>query len=137
MQGFFELIWRLLVTKEISHLVESRVVPCCSSCRYLILLQFFSSLSKFAENMCKMMVFFFFCSSQEIWNEVGESDEERDRMLLQLDQDCLSVYQRKVDQASKSRADLLQSLADSNIELGNLISALGEGADVGKVSQIS
>ncbi|CAA6672366.1 unnamed protein product [Spirodela intermedia] len=69
---------------------------------------------------------------QEIWNEVGESDEQRDRLLLKLDQDCLGVYQRNVDQASKSRADLLQSLADSNIELGNLISALGESGDVGK-----
>ncbi|XP_078433086.1 65-kDa microtubule-associated protein 1-like isoform X2 [Wolffia australiana] len=63
---------------------------------------------------------------QEIWDEVGESEEERDRMLLELDMDCLNVYQRKVEQASRSRADLLKSLADCNIELNNLIYALGE-----------
>ncbi|EFJ14445.1 hypothetical protein SELMODRAFT_423605 [Selaginella moellendorffii] len=30
-----------------------------------------------------------------IWDEMGESDEERDRMLLQLEQECLDVYRRK------------------------------------------
>ncbi|XP_020091265.1 65-kDa microtubule-associated protein 1-like [Ananas comosus] len=63
---------------------------------------------------------------QQIWNEVGENDEERDKILLQLDQECLDVYKRKVDQASKSRALLLQALDDSKIELARLLSALGE-----------
>ncbi|KAL5988015.1 hypothetical protein ACLOJK_035778 [Asimina triloba] len=63
---------------------------------------------------------------QQIWDEVGESDEERDKMLLQLEQECLDVYKRKVDQASKSRAQLLQDLADSEAELYCLQSALGE-----------
>ena len=67
---------------------------------------------------------------------MGEGDEERDRMLTELDQDCLNVYQRKVDQASRSRAHLLQSLADFTIELGDLISALGENAASWKVTQI-
>lgn len=63
---------------------------------------------------------------QQIWDEVGESDVERDRMLLQLEQECLDVYKRKVDQATRSRARLLQTLADSRAELTNLLSALGE-----------
>ncbi|XP_059666447.1 65-kDa microtubule-associated protein 1-like [Cornus florida] len=63
---------------------------------------------------------------QQIWDEVGESDEERDKMLLQLEQECLDVYKRKVDQAAKSRAHLLQALADANVELSSLLSALGE-----------
>ncbi|THU73797.1 hypothetical protein C4D60_Mb04t26640 [Musa balbisiana] len=63
---------------------------------------------------------------QLIWDEVGESDEERDRMLLQLEQECLEVYKRKVEQASKTRVLLLQSLADSKAELLRLLSALGE-----------
>ncbi|KAJ1441316.1 Microtubule associated protein [Sesbania bispinosa] len=71
------------------------------------------------------------CSSllnklQEIWDEVGESDEERDKMLLQIDQECLDVYKRKVEQAAKSRAQLLQSLSDAKLELSSLLSALGE-----------
>ncbi|GAB2277751.1 hypothetical protein Dimus_012454 [Dionaea muscipula] len=63
---------------------------------------------------------------QQIWDEVGESDEDRDKMLLQIERECLDVYKRKVDQAVKSRAQLLQSLADANVELSSLLSALGE-----------
>ncbi|XP_058080404.1 65-kDa microtubule-associated protein 1-like [Magnolia sinica] len=68
---------------------------------------------------------------QQIWDEVGETDEERDKMLLQLEQECLDVYKRKVDRASKSRAQLLQDLADSKLELSRLLSALGEKSFVG------
>ncbi|XAR67414.1 hypothetical protein NMG60_11002166 [Bertholletia excelsa] len=68
---------------------------------------------------------------QQIWDEVGESDEERDKMLLQLEQECLDVYRRKVDQAAKSRAQLLQTLADAKVELSGLLSALGEKTNVG------
>ncbi|XP_020417511.1 65-kDa microtubule-associated protein 1 [Prunus persica] len=68
---------------------------------------------------------------QEIWNEVGESDEERDKMLLQLEQECLDVYKRKVELAAKSRAQLLQALSDAKLELSSLVSALGEKSFVG------
>ncbi|XP_015059357.1 65-kDa microtubule-associated protein 1-like [Solanum pennellii] len=63
---------------------------------------------------------------QKIWDEVGETDENRDKMLLQIDQECLDVYNRKVDQAVKSRAHLLQALADAKVEFSRLLSALGE-----------
>ncbi|XP_022855222.1 65-kDa microtubule-associated protein 1-like [Olea europaea var. sylvestris] len=68
---------------------------------------------------------------QQIWDEVGESDDDRDKMLLQLEQECLDVYKRKVDHAVKSRALLLQTLADARVELTNLLSALGEKSYVG------
>ncbi|KAE8680244.1 65-kDa microtubule-associated protein 1 [Hibiscus syriacus] len=62
---------------------------------------------------------------QEIWDEVGESDEERDKMLLQIEQECLDVYKRKVEQGATSRAQLLQVLSDAKLELSTLVSALG------------
>lgn len=68
---------------------------------------------------------------QQIWDEVGECDEERDKMLLQLEQECLDVYKRKVDVAAKSRSQLLQALADAKVELSSLLSALGEKTFVG------
>ncbi|CAA3011666.1 65-kDa microtubule-associated 1-like [Olea europaea subsp. europaea] len=68
---------------------------------------------------------------QQIWDEVGESDSDRDKMLLQLEQECLNVYKRKVDHAVKSRVFLLQTLADARVELSNLLSALGEKSYVG------
>ncbi|PWA80068.1 Microtubule-associated protein, MAP65/Ase1/PRC1 [Artemisia annua] len=63
---------------------------------------------------------------QKIWDEVGESDEARDKMLIQIDQECLDVYKRKVDQATKSRSHLLQALADAKLELATLLASLGE-----------
>ena len=54
-------------------------------------------------------------------------------MLLQIEQECLDVYKRKVDLAVKSRAQLLQTLADANVELSTLLSALGEKHVVGMV----
>ncbi|XP_011007613.1 PREDICTED: 65-kDa microtubule-associated protein 1-like [Populus euphratica] len=63
---------------------------------------------------------------QEIWDEVGESDEDRDKMLIQIEQECLDVYKKKVEQATKSRAQLLEALSDARIELARLLSALGE-----------
>ncbi|KAK8591618.1 hypothetical protein V6N13_031657 [Hibiscus sabdariffa] len=68
---------------------------------------------------------------QEIWDEVGESDEERDKMLLQIEQECLDVYKRKVEQAAKSRAELLLTLSDAKLELSTLVAALGDKSFLG------
>ncbi|XP_068663555.1 65-kDa microtubule-associated protein 5 [Aristolochia californica] len=65
---------------------------------------------------------------QKIWDEIGESDSERDRMLVELERECLDVYRRKVDCASKNKADLHQALAEAEVEASNLVSALGERA---------
>uniref|UniRef100_A0A1D1XLT1 65-kDa microtubule-associated protein 3 n=1 Tax=Anthurium amnicola TaxID=1678845 RepID=A0A1D1XLT1_9ARAE len=63
---------------------------------------------------------------QIIWDEVGESEMERDKMLLELEQECLEVYRRKVDHASRSRAQLRRAIADSEAELAAICSAMGE-----------
>lgn len=70
-----------------------------------------------------MMVFMW---SQDLWDEIGESDHERDKMILQLEQECLDVYRRKVDQARKHKENLHQTLAEGEAEMSNLISTLGE-----------
>ncbi|KAK1392833.1 65-kDa microtubule-associated protein 3 [Heracleum sosnowskyi] len=61
-----------------------------------------------------------------IWDDVGESDIERDKMLLELERECLEVYRRKVDSANKSRAQLRQAIADAEAELASICSAMGE-----------
>ncbi|KAF3433106.1 hypothetical protein FNV43_RR24208 [Rhamnella rubrinervis] len=63
---------------------------------------------------------------QIIWDEVGESDTDRDKMLLELEQECLEVYRRKVDKANRCRAQLRQAIADSEAELAAICSAMGE-----------
>lgn len=57
---------------------------------------------------------------------MGESETARDKMLLELEQECLDVYRRKVDVANRSRAQLRQAIADSEAELAAICSAIGE-----------
>jgi len=52
---------------------------------------------------------------------------------LQLEQECLEVYRRKVERASHARAQLHQDLANSEAELAALFSTLGDPA----VSRVS
>ncbi|PIM99700.1 Microtubule-associated protein essential for anaphase spindle elongation [Handroanthus impetiginosus] len=63
---------------------------------------------------------------QIIWDEVGESDADRDRMLLEIEQECLEVYRRKVDEANRCRAQLRQAIADAEAELAAICTAMGE-----------
>ncbi|XP_058103325.1 65-kDa microtubule-associated protein 8 [Magnolia sinica] len=61
-----------------------------------------------------------------IWDEVGQDQLEKEKVLLELEQECLDVYRRKVDNANISRARLHQSLADSEAEFTHLLVSLGE-----------
>ncbi|KAL9401635.1 hypothetical protein Peur_005484 [Populus x canadensis] len=63
---------------------------------------------------------------QQIWTEIGESEAEKDRMLLELERECLEVYRRKVEDAANSKARLHQSVAAKEAELATLMAALGE-----------
>ncbi|XP_023633167.1 65-kDa microtubule-associated protein 3 [Capsella rubella] len=63
---------------------------------------------------------------QIIWDEVGETETDRDKMLLELERECLEVYRRKVDQANRCRAQLRQAIADAEAELASICSAMGE-----------
>ena len=65
-------------------------------------------------------------SAQVIWDEVGEQDAERDRALLELQQECLEACRRKVDQANRCRAQLRQAIADAEAELAAICCAMGE-----------
>ncbi|CAN1839260.1 65-kDa microtubule-associated protein 6 [Linum perenne] len=63
---------------------------------------------------------------QQIWNEIGESEAERERMLIDLERECLAVYQRKVEDAANSKARLHHSVAAKEAELATLMASLGE-----------
>lgn len=68
-----------------------------------------------------------------MWDEIGESETERDKMLLQLEQECLEIYRRKVERSKKYKAELQRSLADFEAEIARLTSALGERVSVPRV----
>ncbi|XP_047333091.1 65-kDa microtubule-associated protein 8 [Impatiens glandulifera] len=63
---------------------------------------------------------------QIIWDEIGEDPYIREKILLDLEQDCLQVYRRKVDNANISRTKLHQELAESEAEFTHLLLILGE-----------
>lgn len=67
-----------------------------------------------------------FFRAQQIWSEIGESEADKDRMLLDLERECLEVYRRKVDEAANTKARLHQSVATKEAELATLMAALGE-----------
>lgn len=47
-------------------------------------------------------------------------------MILQLEEDCLNVYRKKVEQTRKQKTDLLQVMSLGEAEIGKILSALGE-----------
>ncbi|KAG6528371.1 hypothetical protein ZIOFF_010525 [Zingiber officinale] len=64
--------------------------------------------------------------NQDLWNEIGEKDIERDRAILQLEQECLDLYRREVDKTRKHMAELHQMLVEGKADISSLISTLGE-----------
>ncbi|KAK2969294.1 hypothetical protein RJ640_030835 [Escallonia rubra] len=79
----------------------------------------------------------FLLSNQMIWDEVGEDQFEREKVLLDLEQECLEVYRRKVDSANTSRARLHQELADSEAEFTHLLLSLGERSLPGRPEKMA
>ncbi|KAL3830714.1 hypothetical protein ACJIZ3_019516 [Penstemon smallii] len=63
---------------------------------------------------------------QQIWSEIGESEADKDRMLMELEQECLDIYRRKVDEAANAKACLHQSIAAKEAELAMLMATLGD-----------
>jgi Ase1/PRC1/MAP65 family protein len=69
-----------------------------------------------------------------IWDEVGQDQSERERILEELEQECQEVYRRKVNSANMSRIQLHQALAESEAEFTNLLLSLGERSFPGRVN---
>ncbi|CAD6202830.1 unnamed protein product [Miscanthus lutarioriparius] len=63
---------------------------------------------------------------EQIWTEIGEREQDKDRMFLELETECMRVYRRKVDSANAERANLRQSLMAKEAELKALVASIGE-----------
>lgn len=74
---------------------------------------------------------------QIIWDEVGEDQFDREKVLLDLEQDCLEVYRKKVDSANISRARLHQELAEAEAEFTHLLLSLGERSLPGRPEKMA
>jgi Ase1/PRC1/MAP65 family protein len=71
-----------------------------------------------------------------IWDEVGQEQSERERILEELEQECQEVYRRKVNSANMSRIQLHQALAESEAEFTNLLLSLGERSFPARVNTL-
>ncbi|XP_011657387.1 65-kDa microtubule-associated protein 8 isoform X1 [Cucumis sativus] len=74
---------------------------------------------------------------QMIWDEVGEDQFDREKVLLELEQECLEVYRKKVDGANVSRARLHQELAEAEAEFTHLLLSLGERSLPGRPEKMT
>ncbi|XP_072980179.1 65-kDa microtubule-associated protein 6-like [Typha angustifolia] len=63
---------------------------------------------------------------QHIWAEIGESEVDKERILLEIERECLEVYRKKVDEASKTKAQLHQTVAAKEAEVAAFMACLGE-----------
>ncbi|CAO2162623.1 unnamed protein product [Urochloa humidicola] len=72
-----------------------------------------------------------------IWNEVGQDQNERERILEELEQECQDVYRRKVNSANMSRIQLHQALAESEAEFTTLLLSLGERSFPGRPEKMA
>ncbi|KAK1423636.1 hypothetical protein QVD17_18942 [Tagetes erecta] len=63
---------------------------------------------------------------QQIWTDIGETEAEKDRMLIELEIECLEVYRRKIDEAAHTKARLHQSVAAKEAEIMSLMASLGD-----------
>ncbi|CAL0302942.1 unnamed protein product [Lupinus luteus] len=63
---------------------------------------------------------------QIIWDEIGESDSQRDAMVLEIEQKCLELYKKKVDESKQYRSQIQQEIADFETEIAAICMAMGE-----------
>ncbi|XP_045796022.1 65-kDa microtubule-associated protein 3-like [Trifolium pratense] len=74
------------------------------------------------ETMCESLL----KELQVIWDELGESDSQKDAMLLEIEQMCLDLYKKKVDEAKLYRAQLQHEIADYEEEISGICAAIGK-----------
>ncbi|XP_021912027.1 65-kDa microtubule-associated protein 4 isoform X2 [Carica papaya] len=74
------------------------------------------------ETACQLLIH----ELQELWREIGESDDERDAMLLQIEQECLAVYGRNVDDANAYKFQLQKQIDACKVEIEDISSSMGE-----------
>lgn len=61
-----------------------------------------------------------------MWSDIGETQTDKERMLMELERECLEIYRRKVDEAANAKACLHQSIAAMEAEVAMLMATLGD-----------
>ncbi|CAH8353961.1 unnamed protein product [Eruca vesicaria subsp. sativa] len=80
------------------------------------------------------------CSSllqelEVIWDEVGETETEREKILIEIEDECREVYIRKVEKVKEERVQLRQDIVDSEAKVVAICSAMEEPSSLGRQHQ--
>ncbi|AQK68072.1 65-kDa microtubule-associated protein 3 [Zea mays] len=62
----------------------------------------------------------------DMWDEIGEAEEDRRGALSALEEECLSLYRAKVEQVRQHRAQLKREISDSVAEVAAICATIGE-----------
>ncbi|CAG7905244.1 unnamed protein product [Brassica rapa] len=80
-----------------------------------------SPIAGFPRRICLLKRLFIY----EIWSEMGENEDEKDAALADIEKECLLVYKRKVEEASRCKANLLKEIAMGRAEIAAIGSSMG------------
>ncbi|KAK8650518.1 hypothetical protein V6N13_140153 [Hibiscus sabdariffa] len=65
---------------------------------------------------------------QKIRDEVGEADDGWDTTLFEVEQECLQVYMKRIEEAKECRTKLQRDIATAVAELSNIFTSMGENS---------
>ncbi|KAL0677780.1 hypothetical protein Bca4012_005761 [Brassica carinata] len=80
------------------------------------------------------------CSSllqelEVIWDEVGETETEREKILIEIEDECRAVYSRKIEKVKEERNRLRQDIVDSKSRVIAICSVMEEPSSLGRQHQ--
>ncbi|ESQ31702.1 hypothetical protein EUTSA_v10003940mg [Eutrema salsugineum] len=70
-----------------------------------------------------------------IWDEVGETKTEREKILIEIEDECKEAYSRKIENVKEERTRLKQEIADSEARVIAISSAMEEPPILGRQHQ--
>ena len=72
---------------------------------------------------------------QVIWDEVGETETEREKILIEIEDECRAVYSRKIEKVKDERNRLRQDIVDSKSRVIAICSVMEEPSSLGRQHQ--
>ncbi|EOA15100.1 hypothetical protein CARUB_v10028468mg [Capsella rubella] len=67
-----------------------------------------------------------------IWEEVGETETERDKILIEIEDECRKVYGNKIEKVKEERVRIRQEIADSGARVVAICSVMEEPPILGR-----
>jgi len=72
---------------------------------------------------------------QIIWKEVGETETEREKILIEIEEECREVYNRKIEKVKEEKIRIKQEIADSEARVIDICSVMEEPPILGRHHQ--